>query len=314
MIAREAAEAVYREESGRITAALIRLSGSFDLAEEALQDAFASALETWPERGIPDNPAAWITAAAHRKLLDAVRRDATRRKHSAALAWTTPSIVPPPEINDDTEMVYPDDRLRLMFTCCHPALNPEARVALTLRTLGGLTTAEIAAAFLSSESTLAQRLVRAKRKIQAANIPYQVPPREHIAERLAEVQAVIYLIFNEGYTSTSGARLVRADLCREAIRLARLLCQLMPREPENSGLLALMLLHDSRRAARLSAEGRLVTMEHQDRKLWDRDQIAEGLGLAERALDAGAAGPYVLQAVTGHNGCPFHSQIAAPQA
>jgi RNA polymerase sigma-70 factor, ECF subfamily len=296
MTPRATAEAVFREESGRITATLIRLSGSFDLAEEALQEAFASALETWPAKGIPQNPAAWITATAHRKLIDAARRMATRRKHSAALIAGTATSAPPPSIAEGTEMAYPDDRLRLIFTCCHPALSVEAQVALTLRTLGGLTTTEIARAFLLPEPAMAQRLVRAKRKIQDARIPYEVPPKDRIPERLTAVQAVLYLVFNEGYASTSGGQLVRGDLCREAIRLARVLCELMPGEPENLGLLALMLLHDSRRTARTTAAGQLVTLEDQDRSLWNREQIVEGLSLMERAVRMRSPGPYQIQA------------------
>lgn len=293
---RSAAEAVFREESGRIAATLIRLSGSFDLAEEALQDAFTSALESWPRTGIPHNPAAWITAAAQRKLIDRVRRDSTRRKHSSALAAGTPAFARPPELAEETGMDYSDDRLRLIFTCCHPALNTEAQVALTLRTLGGLTTTEIARAFLVPEPAMAQRLVRAKRKIQDARIPYEVPSKERLPERLAAAQAVLYLVFNEGYAATAGDRLVRGDLCAEAIRLSRVLCDLMPAEPENLGLLALMLLHDSRRAARVTSDGKLVTLEEQDRRLWNRDQVAAGIQLIEAALRLRSPGPYQLQA------------------
>ncbi len=294
--AREAAEAVFRQESGRIVASLIRISGSFDRAEEAMQDAFAAALATWPERGIPQNPAAWITAAAHRKLIDWSRRERTRIEKSDALRYETESASPPADIAlDESLMTFPDDRLRLIFTCCHPALNREAQIALTLRTLGGLSTAEIAKAFLAPEATMAQRLVRAKRKIQEARIPYEVPPPARLAERLASVQTVIYLIFNEGYAAATGDRLVRWELCGEAIRLGRVLCELLPDEGENLGLLALMLLQDSRSEARMR-EGRLVTLEEQDRSLWREQEITEGLALVDRALRLGVAGEYRLQA------------------
>ena len=286
-------EEIFRRESGRILATLIRMSGSFDLAEEALQEAMASALKAWPERGIPDNPAAWITAAAHRKILDQFRRRRTRLENEPALQYETKSRVEPEELTEDT--VFPDERLRLIFTCCHPALNPESQVALTLRTLGGLTTPEIARAFLLPEATLAQRLVRAKRKIQEARIPYEVPGPERLPERLGGVRAVIYLIFNEGYLAAAGDDLVRVNLCDEAIRLGRTLVNLLPREGESRGLLALMLLHDSRRDARLR-DGCLVTLDEQDRSLWDPSKIAEGVELVESALRAGPLGPYQLQA------------------
>lgn len=293
---RSVAESVFRQESGRIVAGLIRISGSFDRAEEAMQEAFASALASWPVKGIPENPAAWIMTAAHRRLIDAARREQTRREKQEALNYAVQiaGSAPSPEVEDAT-MDFPDDRLRLMFTCCHPALNVAAQVALTLRTLGGLTTAEIAKAFLLPEPTLAQRLVRAKRKIQEARIPYEVPPKDRLPERLAAVQAVIYLIFNEGYAASSGTELVRHDLCAEAIRLGRVLCELLSREAENTGLLALMLLHHSRRDARV-VNGELITLEEQNRSLWDRDAISEGLILAERALRTGPVGPYQLQA------------------
>jgi RNA polymerase sigma-70 factor (ECF subfamily) len=287
-------ESVFRNESGRIIAGLIRSAGSFERAEEALQDAFAAAMASWQSQGIPDNPAAWITAAAHRKLIDYARREHTRRSKADELLHYGESRY---EARDEDMSGYcEDDRLRLIFTCCHPALNQEAQVALTLRTLGGLTTPEIARAFLLSEATLAQRLTRAKRKIQRARIPYEVPPAEHLAERLSAVQSVLYLIFNEGYVATAGDSLVRFELCTEAIRLARVLLELMPENPENLGLLALMLLHDSRRDARSMGDGQLVTLEEQDRSRWRWDQIAEGKQLVERALRLRSAGPYQIQA------------------
>jgi RNA polymerase sigma-70 factor (ECF subfamily) len=292
--ARAVSETTFRREHGRIIAALIRLCGSFDRAEEAMQDAFAAALAHWTDDCIPDNPGAWIMAAAHRKLIDVARRERTRREKRELLRE-----------NDDesaaaqAEIALPDDRLRLIFTCCHPALNREAQVALTLRTLGGLTTEEIARAFLVPEPTLAQRLVRAKRKIQEARIPYEVPAEHALPERRASVQAVIYLIFNEGYLATSGDSLVRRELCAEAIRLARLLRELYPQDAETAGLLALMLLHDSRRHARVDANGALVTLEEQDRGAWDREQIDEGRALVESALGLGNPGPYQIQAAIG---------------
>jgi len=260
-----------------------------------MQDAFTAALDTWPEKGIPQNPAAWITATAHRRLIDRSRRERTRREKQDSLLYETASITLPDELGAEEDYMHlPDDRLRLIFTCCHPALNREGQVALTLRTLGGLSTPEISKAFLLPEATLAQRLVRAKRKIQEAGIAYEVPPPERLPERLAAVQAVLYLIFNEGYTAMSGDQLVRTDLCQEAIYLARVLCDLLP-DAENWGLLALMLLHDSRREARM-CDGQLVTLEEQDRGLWDRARIAEGLGIVERALRLGPVGPYQVQA------------------
>jgi RNA polymerase sigma-70 factor, ECF subfamily len=260
--------------------------GDFDLAEEAVQEAFVVALEVWPERGVPRNPGAWITTTARNKAIDRIRR-AQRLEHKVReLEALVPATQEEEEIDDSS---IPDERLRLIFTCCHPSLAPEARVALTLRTLGGLQTPEIARAFLTSETTMQQRLVRAKRKIRDARIPYVVPPDEELPERLAAVLAVVYLIFNEGYGG-------RGDLAAEAIRLGRALATLMPDEPEVLGLLALMLLHDSRREARTGPEGELVLLEDQDRSRWDRAEIAEGLGFAERALKHRVAGPYTLQA------------------
>jgi RNA polymerase sigma-70 factor (ECF subfamily) len=291
-----AAEAVFRREHGRIIAGLIRLSGSFDRAEEAMQEAFAAALAHWAPRGLPDNPAAWITATACRKLIDSIRRERTRRTKQGALeeamAIAGGGFAPP----DAALSALPDDRLSLIFTCCHPALNREAQIALTLRILGGLSTGEIAHAFLVPEPTMAQRLVRAKRKIHDAGIPYQVPEVDALPERRAAVQAVLYLIFNEGYLATAGDALIRRDLCAEAIRLARVLCEIDPAEPENLGLLALMLLHDSRRLARVDAAGGLVTLDEQDRTLWDRSAIGKGRRLVERALARGRVGAYQLQA------------------
>ena len=291
---RATVESLFRNESGRIIASLIRSSRSFDLAEEALQDAFAAAVVSWQAKGLPDNPAGWITAAAQRRLIDYIRREQTRRGLCDQLLYE--SEARNHAADEDMSPPAEDDRLRLIFTCCHPALNQEAAIALTLRTLGGLTTPEIAHAFLLPEATLAQRLVRAKRKIQQARIPYEIPPPERLPERLSAVQAALYLIFNEGYSASSGDSLVRRELCAEAIRLTRTLVELMPDNPENLGLLALMLLHDSRRDTRASSDGQLIPLDEQDRSLWPHEQIAEGIHLVERALGRRNPGPYQLQA------------------
>ena len=286
-------ENVYRSESRRILATLIRLLGDFDLAEEALQEAFAAAVRQWPRDGVPANPRAWLVSTGRFKAIDNIRRQVRFNASLAGLADRLRAAMRDSE-EWDPEAVE-DDRLRLIFTCCHPDLPPEAQMALTLREVCGLTTEEIAHAFLIPPSTLAQRIVRAKAKIREAHIPYQVPSPEDLPVRLDTVLKVIYLVFNEGYSASSGATLTRADLSGEAIRLGRLLVELLP-EPEVMGLLALMLLQESRRAARVSTEGELVLLEDQDRWLWNRDQIAEGTALVERASSSRPLGPYTLQA------------------
>ncbi|HKH48677.1 MAG TPA: RNA polymerase sigma factor [Thermoanaerobaculia bacterium] len=291
---RERVDAVYRAESRRVFATLIRLLGDFDRAEEALHDAFMAALEQWTKDGVPANPRAWLVSTGRFKAIDAMRRRTRFDASLAVLAERLDAEAHAATAEQDQESVEDDD-LRLIFTCCHPALAPEARVALTLREVCGLTTEEIARAFLTAPPTLAQRIVRAKAKIRDARIPYQVPSRAELPDRLETVLQVVYLVFNEGYSASSGGSLTRADLSGEAIRLGRLLLDLLP-EPEVMGLLALMLLHESRRVARTSPDGELVLLEDQDRALWNQDQIAEGRALVERALASRRIGPYTLQA------------------
>jgi len=298
-------EAVYRAESRRVFATLVRLLGDFDLAEEALHDAFTSAMEQWPREGMPANPRAWLVSAGRFKGIDAIRRRARRDASLGDLAERLDS-----QSKDDPAMRDPDaiedDRLRLIFTCCHPALPAEARIALTLREVCELTTEEIARAFLAAPATIAQRIVRAKSKIKSAGIPYQVPSRADLPERLDTVLHVIYLVFNEGYSASSGEALIRADLSEEAIRLGRLMKQLLP-DPEVIGLLALMLLQESRRAARATADGDIVLLEDQDRSLWNRQQINEGLSLVSESLGSRRVGPYALQAAI----AAVHAQAAS---
>jgi RNA polymerase sigma-70 factor, ECF subfamily len=291
-------EKLHREESGRVLATLIRLLGDFDLAEEVLQEAYAVALEKWPSAGEPSNPRAWLISTARHKAIDRIRREQRLERKREEIAKTAPIAAPPAADCEaaSTEDMFPDDQLRLIFTCCHPALAVESQVALTLHTICGITTEEISKAFLTPLPTMAQRLVRAKRKIREANVPYRVPLPEDLPDRLEAVRLIAYLIFNEGYFASTGDSLIRRELCAEAIRLGRVLCQLLPRDPETHTLLALMLLHDSRRDARASADGELILLEDQDRARWHADQIREGTVLLESALRAGAAGAYALQA------------------
>ncbi len=302
---RDTVDAVYRGESRRVFATLIRLLGDFDRAEEALHDAFKAALETWPRDGVPANPRAWLVSAGRFRAIDKLRRDARFDPLEDGGGRPEPAV----DAEEWEDESVGDDRLRLIFTCCHPALSPDAQIALTLREMCGLTTEEIAAAFLSRAPTLAQRIVRAKAKIRDAGIPYRVPEPAELPERLGAVLRVVYLVFNEGYAASSGEALTRSDLSAEAIRLGRLLCELLP-EPEVLGLLALMLLQDSRRAARTSADGDVVLLDDQDRSLWDRGQIAEGIALAERALSSRRPGPYGVQAAI----AAVHAEAPEPAA
>ena len=310
--AREVVEAVYRSESRRVLATLIRLLGGFELAEEALHEAFAAAVEQWPREGAPANPRAWLVSTGRYKAIDAMRRRARFDASQVELAerLEAEAMRTTPGEAEDIE----DDRLRLIFTCCHPVLSPDAQVALTLREVCGLTTEEIARAFLTAPPTLAQRIVRAKAKIRDARIPYEVPALPELADRLDTVLHVIYLVFNEGYSASSGASLTRADLSEEAIRLGRLLVELLP-EPEAVGLLALMLLHESRRTARASPSGELILLDDQDRSLWNRAQIAEGTALVERAFASRRIGPYTLQAAIAavHASAPVAAATDWPQ-
>ena len=313
---------LFREEQGRAVATLIRVLGDFDLAEEAVQEAFITALETWPVRGVPDNPGAWITTTARNRAIDRLRRRRVLAEKAEllgrqALIEEELAAIEPDAALDGADAMNPivDDRLRLIFTCCHPALAMDARVALTLRTLGGLSTPEIARAFLVPEATLAQRLVRAKRKIRDAGIPYRVPEDRALPERLDGVLRVLYLVFNEGYGASSGDRLIRRELSAEAIRLGRILASLMPDSPEVLGLLALMLLHDARRETRTGPAGDLVLLEDQDRGRWDRERIEEGQRLLEAAMRMRRVGPYQLQAAIAslHDEAPSSAATDWPQ-
>ena len=287
-------EKLHREESGRILSTLIRLLGDFDLAEEMLQEAYATALQKWPSEGTPTNPRAWLVSTARRKAIDRIRRDRRFDAKREEIARSSELFAQPAA--DSADDMFPDDRLRLIFTCCHPALTTDAQVALTLRTVCGITTEEISKAFLVPLPSMAQRLVRATRKIRDAGIPYRVPSQEDLPDRLDTVLLVVYLIFNEGYLASSGDALVRRELCAEAIRLGRVVCQLLPQQAEARALLGLMLLHDSRCDARVNADGELILLDEQDRSLWHLDQIREGTALTESALRSGAAGVYALQA------------------
>ena len=302
---RDRVDAVYRSDSRRVLATLIRLLGDFDLAEEALQDAFATAVEQWTERGIPENPRTWLISTGRFKAIDRLRKSARFELRDGRTLDRLEAAVPP-EIDEDG---VEDDRLRLIFTCCHPALGADAQIALTLREVCGLTTEEVAHAFLTPPSTLAQRIVRAKGKIRDAGIPYEIPSRSDLPARLDSVLHVIYLVFNEGYLTSGGSTLTRADLSGEAIRLGRLLVELMP-EPEAVGLLALMILHEARRDSRTTPAGEMVLLEDQDRSLWDRAQIAEGISLVESALGSHRFGPYTLQAAI----AALHAEAATPAA
>lgn len=298
-------EKTFREEHGRVLAALISQLGDFSLAEDALQDALVNALERWKVDGVPRNPGAWLTTVAKRRAIDRLRRASTQERSAVILDSSS--------VDDEGDMEMesiPDDRLKLMFTCCHPSLTLEAQVALTLHTLGGLSTPEIARAFLVSVPTMAQRLARARAKIRNAGIPYRVPPADLLPERLDALLAVIYLIFNEGYCATQGDILTRSDLCAEAIRLCRILVDLLPESAEARGLLALMLLHDSRRETRLDASGNLVLLQDQDRNEWDRAKISEGIAILDEAMLLGMSGPYQVQAAIS----ALHAEAATPDA
>ncbi len=310
-----AVERAFRDERAAVLATLIRHVGDFQLAEDAVQDAFASAVATWPRDGVPDNPGGWLTTAARRRAIDRLRRTRSLADRTDRLAELARLDAQENRPDADEESAVHDDRLRLIFTCCHPALAVPARVALTLRMLGGLTTGEIARAFLVAEPTMGQRLSRAKRKIAEAHIPYRVPSDDVLPDRLPGVLMVVYLIFNEGYDASGGDRLVRGELCSEAIRLARLLARLMPDDAEVWGLLALMLLHDARRAARVDEQGRYVRLDEQDRSLWDQGRIREGLGARERAMRLRRPGPYQLQAAIAalHVEAPSAEEVDWPQ-